>query len=64
MEDQREAFSIRRYEASDRETVWKLHNAALETTGAYLGKGKWDDDLHDIEGACLEDYSANSSSAK
>jgi ribosomal protein S18 acetylase RimI-like enzyme len=50
-----EALSIRRYEPRDYEAVWNLHITALREVGAYLGEGKWDDDLRDIEGAYLGD---------
>lgn len=50
-----EVLSVRRYEPRDREALWNLHVAALREVGAYLGEGKWDDDLHDIEGAYFED---------
>lgn len=50
-----EALSIRRYEPRDHKAVWNLHVTALREVGAYLGEGKWDEDLHNIEGAYLED---------
>ena len=31
-----------------------MHNAALRDTGAHLGNGPWDDDLHRIDSAYLE----------
>ena len=52
MRDQ--GLRIRRYESGDREAVWRLHNEALDEVGAHLGKGPWDDDLHEIEAAYLE----------
>ncbi len=45
---------IRRYRESDHDDVWALHNLALEGTGAHLGNGPWDEDLHDITGVYLE----------
>ncbi|MGH3148758.1 MAG: GNAT family N-acetyltransferase [Rubrobacter sp.] len=45
---------IRRYEPGDRESVWRLHNEALDEVGANLGNGEWDDDLHEIEAHYLE----------
>jgi ribosomal protein S18 acetylase RimI-like enzyme len=45
---------IRRYLSADHDAVWDLHNAALQDTGAHLGNGPWDDDLHRIEAAYLE----------
>ena len=40
---------IRRYEPTDHEAVWQLHNRALDAVGANAGNGPWDDDLHAIE---------------
>ena len=40
---------IRRYRESDHDEIWHLHNLALEGTGAHLGKGPWDDDLHHVK---------------
>lgn len=54
MDDSKQPFRIRRYTASDYESVWTLHNAALHEVGAHLGSGPWDDDLHDIESVYLE----------
>lgn len=48
------SLHIRRYEPEDRESVWRLHNEALDDVGAHLGNGPWDDDLHDIQAAYLE----------
>src|SRR6516164_5850761 len=45
---------IRRYQGTDNDVVWALHNAALAATGAHLGNGPWDDDLHHIEQVYLE----------
>ncbi len=45
---------VRRYEPEDKESVWRLHNEALDEVGAHLGNGEWDDDLHGIEAAYLE----------
>ena len=47
-------LAIRRYEESDREAVWELHNLALHGIGAHPGNGEWDDDLRDVRGAYLE----------
>lgn len=38
---------IRRYRAADHESVWALHNLALDDAGAHAGNGPWDADLHD-----------------
>jgi ribosomal protein S18 acetylase RimI-like enzyme len=45
---------IRRCLSADHDAVWDLHNAALRDTGAHLGNGPWDDDLHSIEASYLE----------
>ena len=42
-------FNVRQYEPSDYQAVWDLHNLALRQVGAHPGKGRWDDDLHDID---------------
>ncbi len=42
-------FNIRRYEPSDYQAVWDLHNLALHHIGAHVGNGEWDDDLHNID---------------
>ena len=44
---------IRRYEAEDREPVWRLHDIAMRGAGIHLGEGSWYDDLHEIEDAYL-----------
>lgn len=47
-------YVIRRYEGRDLAAVLDLHRAALEPTGAYLGPGRWDADLADVEATYLE----------
>jgi ribosomal protein S18 acetylase RimI-like enzyme len=47
-------LKIRKYQPSDKEAVWNLHNLALSQVGAHLGPGPWDDDFHNIEGIYLE----------
>jgi ribosomal protein S18 acetylase RimI-like enzyme len=42
-------FTLRRYTSSDREEVEHLHVSAIQQTGAYLGRGPWDDDVYAIE---------------
>src|SRR5947209_19494003 len=44
-------FTLRRYRPADLEAVTYLHVYALEQTGAYLGRGPWDDDVYAIEEA-------------
>jgi GNAT superfamily N-acetyltransferase len=44
-------MELRRYHATDAESVWQLHHAGLEQMGVDLGDGPWDDDLRDIEGS-------------
>jgi ribosomal protein S18 acetylase RimI-like enzyme len=46
-------FTLRRYEPADWEAVEHLHVYAIQQAGAYLGRGPWDDDVYDIEGAYL-----------
>ena len=40
---------IRRYQDSDSEDVWNLHNIALHFVDAHGGNGPWDEDLKNIE---------------
>ncbi|MFP4053687.1 MAG: GNAT family N-acetyltransferase [Phycisphaerae bacterium] len=44
---------LRRYEPGDHDSVWHLHNLALQDVGAHGGKDDWDDDLHHVEEAYL-----------
>ncbi len=45
---------VRRYQPTDYEAVWQLHNLALHQVGAHAGNGPWDDDLHHIEMVYLQ----------
>ncbi len=47
-------FTLRRYTSNDREAVERLHVEAMLQTGAYLGRGPWDDDVYAIEQTYLE----------
>ncbi len=47
-------FTVRRYSSSDQEAVEYLHVAAIQQTGAYLGRGPWDDDVYAIEETYLK----------
>jgi ribosomal protein S18 acetylase RimI-like enzyme len=42
-------FTLRRYTPADREAVEYLHVHALQQTGAYLGRGPWENDIYAIE---------------
>jgi ribosomal protein S18 acetylase RimI-like enzyme len=42
-------FTLRRYTAADQEAVEYLHVFVLQQTGAYLGRGPWDNDIYAIE---------------
>lgn len=46
-------FTLRRYTPADRESVEYLHVHAIQQTGAYLGRGPWDNDVYAIEEAYL-----------
>ncbi len=46
-------FTLRRYQPSDMEAVEYLHVYAIQQTGAYLGRGPWDDDVYNIAAAYL-----------
>jgi len=47
-------LTLRRYTPADREAVERLHVDAMLATGAYLGRGPWDDDVYAIEQAYLD----------
>lgn len=47
-------FMLRRYTPADQEAVEHLHVFAIQQTGAYLGRGPWDDDVYTIEEAYLK----------
>ena len=46
-------FTLRRYTPTDLKAVEHLHVYAIQQTGAYLGRGSWDDDVYAIEEAYL-----------
>ncbi len=46
-------LTLRRYTPADQEAVEHLHMFVLQQTGAYLGRGPWDDDIYAIEEAYL-----------
>lgn len=47
-------FLLRRYTPADQEAVEHLHVSAIQQTGAYLGRGPWDDDVYAIEETYLK----------
>jgi GNAT superfamily N-acetyltransferase len=47
-------FTLRRYTLADQEAVEHLHVFAIQQTGAYLGRGPWDDDVYAIEDVYLK----------
>ena len=47
-------YTIRRYTPADQEAVAHLHVSVLQQTGAYLGRGPWDDDVYHIEDVYLK----------
>ncbi|MBO0781419.1 MAG: GNAT family N-acetyltransferase [Ktedonobacteraceae bacterium] len=47
-------FTLRRYTSADQEAVEELHVSAIQQTGAYLGRGPWDDDVYAIEEVYLK----------
>src|ERR1700692_3802449 len=49
-------FTLRRYQPADREAVEHLHVHAIQQTGAYLGRGPWDDDVYAIEETYLNNH--------
>jgi ribosomal protein S18 acetylase RimI-like enzyme len=50
-----EKIHIRQYRSHDHDSVWKLHNLALDKADAHSGNGPWDNDLHAIEEVYLRD---------
>ncbi len=47
-------FTLRRYTSADQQAVEHLHVFALQQTGAYLGRGPWDNDVYAIEEVYLK----------
>jgi ribosomal protein S18 acetylase RimI-like enzyme len=47
-------LTIRQYQLTDRADVRTLHDLALESVGAHMGRGPWDADLDRIEKEYLE----------
>jgi len=47
-------FTLRRYTSADQQAVEHLHVFALQQTGAYLGRGPWNDDIFAIEEVYLK----------
>ncbi len=47
-------MEIRQYQQTDQAAVWALHHLALQETGADVGSGPWDDDLHHLEQVYLK----------
>ncbi|HLV98857.1 MAG TPA: GNAT family N-acetyltransferase [Ktedonobacterales bacterium] len=47
-------LNIRRYQSSDSDIVWKLHNDAMVPTGAHLGNDSWYDDVLHIDEVYLQ----------
>jgi GNAT superfamily N-acetyltransferase len=47
-------FALRRYTSADQEAVERLHVLAIQQTGAYRGRGPWDDDVYAIEEVYLK----------
>ncbi len=47
-------FRLRRYTSADQEAVEHLHVSVMQQTGAYLGRGPWDDDVYAIEEVYLK----------
>ena len=47
-------LKIRRYKKSDNKTVWNLHITGLKQNNAYILKGKWHEDLNNIEKVYLK----------
>ncbi len=52
--DRAAGLRIRRFQGSDQDAVWALHQHALHHAGAHAGSGPWDDDLRTIHRVYLE----------
>jgi len=51
-------LTLRRYTCADQEAVEHLHVFALQQAGAYLGRGRWDDDIYAIKEVYLKNQGA------
>jgi len=51
-------FTLRSYTSTDQQAVEHLHVFAIQQTGAYLGRGPWDDDVYAIEEVYLKQQGA------
>lgn len=51
-------FTLRSYTSADREAVVRMHVEVIQQTGAYLGRGPWDDDVYSIEETYLNNHGA------
>jgi GNAT superfamily N-acetyltransferase len=51
--EEQHMLTLRRYTPTDQAAVEALHVFALQQTGAYLGRGPWDDDIYAIEDVYL-----------
>ena len=49
-------FTLRRYTPADQQAVEHLHVLAIQQTGAYLGRGPWDDDVYAVEEVYLKNH--------
>ncbi len=49
-----DVLEVRRYQATDRDDVWRLHLLALEPTGAIPRSAGWADDLRRIDDEYLD----------
>jgi GNAT superfamily N-acetyltransferase len=47
-------LTLRRYTSADQKAVERLHVFVIQQTGAYLGRGPWDDDVYAIEEVYLK----------
>jgi len=47
-------FRLRGYTSADQDAVEHLHVSVMQLTGAYLGRGPWDDDVYAIEEVYLK----------
>jgi GNAT superfamily N-acetyltransferase len=48
-------FALRRYTPADQAAVEEMHVRVIQQTGAYRGRGPWDDDVYAIADAYLND---------
>lgn len=47
-------FTLRRFTPADQEAVERMHVRVIQETGAYLGRGPWDNDVYSVQKTYLD----------